>query len=372
MQRGLPPLARGAGHRRGGEGCRSLSKRFSFFCFGRGATFRASECEVKEVDLAFSCKLQEFKKKRHAVGRREIDEKNAREKERGRESRRKSQAAERPTTAASSKGFPLLSLSLVSRCCRQQLLLLSSSISGAPVSDTERRLLVFLPRAWRLAAREGATEKGGEEQRKVISERHRLFFFAFVVDFLFRRRQIFQLRPERAFFRERRKARSFSLSLSSRSLRLSFSLSGAREKRRGRHQPCRLAGPRGAPRRAELLLLQRPLQLLGQSTLTSTSTLASPPSLPAASPLPLTSRGRKRRRQRNWPGEFSRIDALWSRVALFRERESREREIQMSRLRRGHRSASLKTPFSLSLLNSPSHSGSSPPPSTSRGRGTPR
>lgn len=85
----------------------------------------------------------------------------------------------------------LCSLSLVSRCCRQQLLLLSSSISGAPVSDTERRLLVFLPRAWRLAAREGETEKGGEEQRKVISERHRLFFFAFVVDFLFRRRQIF-------------------------------------------------------------------------------------------------------------------------------------------------------------------------------------
>ena len=265
----------------------------------------------------------------------------------------------------------LCSLSLVSRCCRQQLLLLSSSISGAPVSDTERRLLVFLPRAWRLAAREGETEKGGEEQRKVISERHRLFFFAFVVDFLFRRRQIFQLRPERAFFRERRKARSFSLSLSSRSLRLSFSLSGAREKRRGRHQPCRLAGPRGAPRRAELLLLQRPLQLLGQSTLTSTSTLASPPSLPAASPLPLTSRGRKRRRQRNWPGEFSRIDALWSRVALFRERESREREIQMSRLRRGHRSASLKTPFSLSP-QFPLTLRLQSTPSTSRGRGTPR
>jgi hypothetical protein len=55
-----------------------------------------------------------LKKKRHAVGRREIDEKNAREKERGRESRRKSQAAERPTTAASSKGFPLLSLSRLS------------------------------------------------------------------------------------------------------------------------------------------------------------------------------------------------------------------------------------------------------------------
>jgi len=371
VQRGLPPLARGAGHRRGGEGCRSLSKRFSFFCFGRGATFRASECEVKEVDLAFSCKLQEFKKKRHAVGRQEIDEKNAREKERGRESRRKSQAAERPTTAASSKGFPLLSLSLVSRCCRQQLLLLSSSISGAPVSDTERRLLVFLPRAWRLAAREGETEKGGEEQRKVISERHRLFFLLSSSIFFFAVVRFFNFVLSEPFF-EREERRALSLSLSSRSLRLSFSLSGAREKRRGRHQPCRLAGPRGAPRRAELLLLQRPLQLLGQSTLTSTSTLASPPSLPAASPLPLTSRGRKRRRQRNWPGEFSRIDALWSRVALFRERESREREIQMSRLRRGHRSASLKTPFSLSLLNSPSHSGSSPPPSTSRGRGTPR
>lgn len=229
MQRGLPPLARGAGHRRGGEGCRSLSKRFSFFCFGRGATFRASECEVKEVDLAFSCKLQEFKKKRHAVGRQEIDEKNAREKERGRESRRKSQAAERPTTAASSKGFPLLSLSLVSRCCRQQLLLLSSSISGAPVSDTERRLLVFLPRAWRLAAREGETEKGGEEQRKVISERHRLFFLLSSSIFFFAVVRFFNFVLSEPFF-EREERRALSLSLSRHVLSVSLSLSRGRER----------------------------------------------------------------------------------------------------------------------------------------------
>ena len=124
----------------------------------------------------------------------------------------------------------LCSLSLVSRCCRQQLLLLSSSISGAPVSDTERRLLVFLPRAWRLAAREGETEKGGEEQRKVISERHRLFFFCF--------RRRFSFSPSSDFFNfvlsepsfEREERRALSLSLSPHVLSVSLSLSRGRER----------------------------------------------------------------------------------------------------------------------------------------------
>ena len=121
----------------------------------------------------------------------------------------------------------------------------------------------------------------------------------------------------------------------SRSLSLSASFSSRRRSNSEGRQPCRLAAPRGAPRRAELLMLmlQRPAvqqhHRLLTSTLAAMETTTPSPSLRAASPLPLISRGRRRRRGRNWLGETFKRRCLRfsSAVALSGEREkNRERE----------------------------------------------